>query len=228
VYTNVNLAAPLGAMAFLGTAFLILTGAIILGWSIVRRRFIQAKIVCAFLLVLGGGYLITALGFAITSHEFLLGPGEEKHFCELDCHLAYSIVAVEQRKSIGSAPHQLTAGGIFTLVTIKTRFDETTISANRGDGPLTPNDRKLTIVDELGRHFGPATQAQAALVAANAAGTVLTTPLRPGKSYVTTVVFDLPTDARSPTLLINEADWITHLLIGHENSPLHKKTRFQI
>lgn len=29
-------------------------------------------------------------------------------------------------------------------------------------------------------------------------------------------------------LLINEGEWETHFVIGHENSPLHKKTRFQL
>jgi hypothetical protein len=41
-------------------------------------------------------------------------------------------------------------------------------------------------------------------------------------------VFDLPADVKQAKLLINEGDWITHLVIGHENSPLHKKTAFQI
>jgi len=27
---------------------------------------------------------------------------------------------------------------------------------------------------------------------------------------------------------MNESDWITRLVIGHENSPLHKKASFQI
>ncbi len=56
----------------------------------------------------------------------------------------------------------------------------------------------------------------------------LSTPLRPGEFYVTKLVFDLPADATNPQLLINEADLPTHFIIGHENSPLHKKTRFKL
>jgi hypothetical protein len=56
----------------------------------------------------------------------------------------------------------------------------------------------------------------------------MTIPLRPGESYSTTLVFDLPTEIKNPTLLIREGELVTHLVIGHENSPLHKKTRFQI
>jgi len=52
--------------------------------------------------------------------------------------------------------------------------------------------------------------------------------LRPGESYASSVVFDLPAEAKNPVLLINEGEWITHLVIGHENSPLHKQTKFQL
>jgi len=53
-------------------------------------------------------------------------------------------------------------------------------------------------------------------------------PLRPGESYQTRVVFDLPADIQSPTLLIHEGGPETHFVIGHENSLLHRKTKFQI
>lgn len=56
----------------------------------------------------------------------------------------------------------------------------------------------------------------------------LTTPLRPGDSYTTDIAFDLPAEAKPSTLLINEGEWVTHLVIGHENSLLHRKTRFQL
>jgi hypothetical protein len=67
-----------------------------------------------------------------------------------------------------------------------------------------------------------------ALDATPASNTPLTAPLRPGESYTTEVVFDLPADVKSATLLINEGDFVTHLIIGHENSFLHGKTRFQL
>ncbi|HXM36265.1 MAG TPA: hypothetical protein VN920_13820, partial [Pyrinomonadaceae bacterium] len=153
---------------------------------------------------------------------------EEKHFCEIDCHLGYSLIETRQMQTIGAGPAQATANGMFTVVTIKTRFDETTINPSRGNGLLYPNSRVLTLVDDQGRKYTPSTSGQQALEASATAGTPLTTPLRPGTFYTTTVVFDLPADAKNPTLLINEGEWVTHLVIGHENSLLHKKTRFQI
>jgi hypothetical protein len=214
--TNVNLLAPIGVMALLGTGFLLFLAVVALIQSLVVRRTGRAKIVLLGTLVIAGGYLAAILIFSLASHEKVLARGEEKHFCEIDCHLAYSVVNTRQSKTIGNPP--TSAQGSYTIVTIKTRFDETTISARRGDGLLYPNSRTLTLVDEQGNRYGPSSQS----------GTPLTNPLRPGESYTTDLVFDLPANVKSAALLINEGDWITHLVIGHENSPLHKKTKFQL
>jgi hypothetical protein len=227
MYTNVNLAAPLGVLAFLGTGFLLLVTVLLLIYSLTVKKFGLAKIVVMTMVAVAGIYLAAVLAFSFASSEKVLARGEEKHFCEIDCHLAYSVSETRQMKTIGAGTDQATARGMFTAVTIKTRFDEKTIGANRGDGLLYPNSRVLTVVDEQGQRYFPSS-GQKALEAAAAAGTSLTTGLRPGESYTTTVVFDLTPDARGSTLLINEGEWFTHLVIGHENSLLHKKTRFQI
>jgi hypothetical protein len=41
-------------------------------------------------------------------------------------------------------------------------------------------------------------------------------------------VFDVPKDARSLRLLVTEDDPETRLVIGHENSFLHKKIYFDV
>ena len=226
--TNVNFAAPLGAMAFLGTGFVLVVIGLALIYSLAVRKFGLAKIVTVAMLVIAAVYLSTILIFSFASGEKVLARGQEKHFCEIDCHLAYSIVDIKQTKTIGNPPNQATANGAFTVVTIKTRFDDTTISSTRGNGQLYPNSRVLTVVDEQGRKYSPSPEALKALGLAGAAGTPIQTPLRPGESYTTTVAFDLPAEVKNPTLLINEGEWNTYLLVGHENSPLHKKTRFQL
>jgi hypothetical protein len=218
MYTNVNLAAPLGALALLGTGGLIVLVGLVLAQSLFVRKLTRAKVVLALLLIIGAVYLGVMLVFSLFSQEKLLARGEEKHFCELDCHLAYSIVDARQVKTIGDPPNQLTASGTYTVVTIKTRFDEDTISPRRGNGQLSPNSRVLTLIDDQGQRHSPSSQS----------GTPLTSPLRPGESYTTTVAFDLPPEVRPATLLINEGAWETHLIIGHENSLLHKKTAFRI
>jgi hypothetical protein len=224
--TNVNLLAPIGVMAFLGAGFLLFVAGLVFIQSLVVRRHGRAKFVLLAMLVIAGAYLAAILIFSLASHERVLARGEEKHFCEIDCHLAYSVVKTRQSKTLGSPPS--TAQGTYTVVTIKTRFDETTTSARRGDGLLHPNSRVLTLVDERGNKYSPLAEAQHALDTAQSSGKPLTTPLRPGESYTTDVVFDLPAGEKAATLLINEGEWETQLVIGHENSPLHRQTRFQL
>jgi hypothetical protein len=226
--TNVNLSAPIGAIALLGTGFLLFVSALVLIQSLIARKHGRAKFVGLAMLLIAGAYLAAILIFSLASHEKVLARGEEKHFCEIDCHLAYSVANTRQSKTLGNSPNQTTAQGTYTVVTIKTRFDETTISSRRGDGLLYPNSRSLTLVDERGNKYSPSSAGQRALEAAQSSGTALTTPLRPGESYTTDVVFDLPADVKASTLLINEGESLTRLVIGHENSPLHHQTRFQL
>ena len=216
--TNVNLSAPIGVMALLGTGFIFFVAVLVLIQSLIVRKRGRAKFVLLAMLLLAGAYLAAILIFSLVSHEKLLARGAEKHFCEIDCHLAYSVANTSQAKTLGNSPNQTTAQGTYTVVTIKTRFDETTISPRRGNGLLYPNSRVLTLVDERGNKYAPTSQS----------GTPLTTPLRPGESYTTDIAFDLPPDAKPTMLLINEGEWETHFVVGHENSPLHKKTRFQL
>ena len=211
MYTNVNLAAPIGALALLGTGFLLFTGALVLLQSLVARKRMRAGMVFMAMLLLAGFYLMAMLTFSFVSHDKLLARVEEKHFCELDCHLAYSVVDAQPVNPSGPDTRQ-------TIVTIKTRFDETTIAPWRGNGLLYPNPRELALVDDLGHMYGPVAQS----------GTPLTTPLRPGESYTTDLVFNLPANTRPVALLLNEAAWETRFVIGHENSLLHGKTKFQI
>ena len=228
MYTNVNLAAPVGALAFLGTAFLLFVVGLALIYSVVRKRLGLTKFALLTIALIAGLYLAVLLIFSFASTEKVLARGEEKHFCEIDCHLAYSITEVHETKTMGDAPSQLVAAGMFRVVTIKTRFDETTIGPHRGDGLLYPNSRVVIVSDENGKQYFPATEAQGVLEKSEAAGTAMTIPLRPSETYSTTLVFDLPADIKNPTLLVREGESVTHFVIGHENSFLHKKTRFQI
>jgi hypothetical protein len=208
--TNVNLEASLAAAALLGTVFLMFVAAIVLIQSLIARKLRRAKFVVFAMIAVVALYGSTVVAFSFASHNNLLAPGQEKHFCELDCHLAYSIVNVAPGASAGDQ-HPVT-------VTIKARFDETTISKSRGEAPLYPNPRTLTLYDDRGNFYAPQ----------SFGGTPLTMPLRPGESYTTDVVFTLPSGVKPARLLLNESDWITHAVIGHENSPFHKKTEFQL
>ena len=69
---------------------------------------------------------------------------------------------------------------------------------------------------------------QAALARTGGTSTPLREPLRPGESYTTDFVFDVPQDAQGLRLLIAEDCPETHFVIGHENSLLHKKIYFGV
>lgn len=227
--TNVNLGAAVGVLAFLGTAFVMGLAVIIILHSISARKRGRARAISLAALALIGFYLLALVVFSFFSREKILALGEEKHFCEIDCHLAYSVASVRKTKTLGSAPNEATARGIFYVVTIKTRFDETTISSARGNAPLTPNSRVVTIQDDLGNSYNQSVEAERVLdVSQSSSSKPFTMPLRPGESYTTDLVFDLPANAANPLLLIREGEFITHFIIGHENSFWHKQTKFRL
>ena len=228
MFTNVNLAAPIGVLLLLAAGLVIALTTLLLVYALFTRKTVLSKFAFLTLAMIAGAYFALMLIFSWSSNDRVLLRGQEKHFCEIDCHLAYSVLDVKQTKSLGNPPYAANALGTFYVITVRTRFDETTIGARRGDGPLSPNARLLTVIDSNGERYSPSAAAQAFLQGNAASGTSITTALRPGESYNTTVVFDLPPTVQHPVLLINEGDWITHFVIGHENSLAHKKTTFEI
>jgi hypothetical protein len=226
--TNVNLEAAAGVLAFLGTAFVLGLAILVFLHALKTRRRVRARRVCLATLIGLGLYLALLVGFSFMSREKVLAFGEEKYFCEIDCHLSYSVTNIRKTKTLGDEPGTVTARGIFYVVTIRTRFDETTTSPTRGDGLLWPNSRVVTVSDEQGNSYDVSTEGQRALAACEGSGTPLHTALRPGESYTTELVFDLPSDVSKPVLLMLEGWFVTHFIIGHENSFWHGKTKFRL
>jgi hypothetical protein len=183
-------------------------------------------------LILVAGYGTTLVAASLASREHILTAGEEKYFCEIDCHLAYSVVRVERTKILAASPQNAAPAGDFYVVSLRTRFDERTISPHRGDSPLEPSPRLVTIVDSQGREYTVSRQGQQALEnLLGARWTPLTRPLRPGESYVTQLVFDLPPSASGLKLLIaspTEPTWLGRVIIGDEDSILHKKVYLRL
>jgi hypothetical protein len=217
-----------GVLAFLGACLGLLLAAIAFVYLWITRRHQLANRLLQLMVAGAGVYFGTLLAYSFTSCEQVLDLNEEKYFCEVDCHLAYSVITVTKTKTLGPPPNQSTAQGAYYVVTVKTRFDERTISPTRGNFPLMPNPRTVTIIDSEGRHYGASPEGQRALESIKGENVPLTQPLRPGEFYTTDLVFDLPSDVKDLHLLMTEADWITHLLIGHENSFFHKKTSFRL
>jgi hypothetical protein len=218
--------APVVVLLFLGTLLLMGISFLVLFYGAVRPSALFAKLGAGAAITVAAGYLLLLSGVSFASSEKTLPPGGWKYFCEIDCHLAYSLAGAQTAAALGPEMQQVAARGRFVIVRVKTWFDERTISPHRGSGPLTPNRRKVLLVDDTGRSYAPSPEGKAAFSRMAGTSTPLTQPLRPGESYTTDLVFDVPSDARGLRLLITEDDPKTRFVIGHENSLLHKKIYF--
>ncbi len=206
MYTNFSfLPPPLAVLAFLGTGFL--TAALLAAAAIfaLAGRAPLARRLLLGSTVLPAAYAAALFGLGTAARERTVPRGGEKFFCEIDCHVGYSVAAfVESAES----------GGRRAVVTLRSRFDETTISPRRGNESLVPNPRSAALVDARGRRFVAEPAGVAALKAA----------LRPGESYATDLVFRIPEDAGEVRLSLVEADNLVRLLLGHERAPLAGET----
>lgn len=221
--------APVAVLSFLalGLGELVALGTAVVLRELGRRRLAKFALLAAAAAT--AVYLLVLVGLSAVSREQVADPGDEKYFCEVDCHLAYSVVGTQSAESIGEGATRSAARGAYRIVTLRVRFDEETISSHRPrDLSLTPNARRVRVRDESGRNYTVDPAGQRALEATAGLQIPLTRSLRPGESYLTRLVFDLPRNVRDPRLLITEAAWPTRLLLGHENSFLHRKTRFRL
>lgn len=224
MYRNVTLDGHLAALLFLGASLLLL--ALLLAslvFYFYRRHWARRFLLAAVGLVFFYGAALVA--FSAFSRERILAVGEEKYFCELDCHVAYSVQSVQRVKQIGDT----VAAGEFYVVTIRSRFDqETTAPWRPRDRPVMPDPLSLTLVDAHGDLIGGSSTGQAAWNALHGRSQSLFEPLLPGESREAVFVFDVPPAMGTPRLLASFGVFPTEILIGDENSLLHKKTYFAL
>jgi hypothetical protein len=215
--------APVVVLLFLGSVALIGIGFAAMCYGAVRRSSFFAKLGAGAVLTVASGYFLLLSGVSFASSEKVLPPGGWKVFCEIDCHIWYSVAGTRLATVLGPQKQQTLANREFVIVRLKTWFNENTISPHRGNRPLVPSPRRVVLVDDSGRSFDVSSEGQAALAALSRSSTPLDQALRPGESYTTDLVFDAPKSARGLRLLITDEDPATHLVIGHENSLLHRK-----
>ncbi len=209
--SNMNFPAPLAVLGFLGMCGGLLLGiaALVIFWLARKRKSARSAAVA-----IGAGvitYFALLIGYSVGSRTDVLSRGQEKYFCEIDCHLAYSVVDVKTQAAADSNDYR---------VTLRTRFDETTTSPSRPkEASLTPSPREVRLIDNAGRQYAPVLSA----------GTSLMTPLRPAESYTTQLEFRVPKNVAGLRLLLSTTPaWPDHLVIGDENSWMHKKTYFAL
>jgi hypothetical protein len=219
MYTNGNFESHLAALLFLGTLGLVVLLAVatvvLFFW---RRAWVRHPLLAIAVLLAGYGLLLAV--FSLTSYDRTVARGDEKFFCALDCHIAYSVQNVERMKSIGGT----TAHGEFYVVTLRSHFDERTIAPWRGNRPLAPDPPSLTLIDGGGRQYPVAEKGQKAWEAVHGKPHTLGDGLRPGESYDTTWLFDVPAEAQSVRMFAGWYGFPSQVLIGDEASLGHGKT----
>ncbi len=197
------------------------------GWFFGGKGLARKILIVA--VILAAGYSGALFAASLESHEWNLEPAAEKYFCEIDCHIAYTITGVAKAAAIGAGSDRATAQGIFYIVSVRTRFDETTISPHRGDAPLEPGPRRVTLVDAGGNSYAPSEAAWRAIETTGVVSSPITQSLRPGESYISIFVFDLPAGAQSPKLFIETPPaWPDRIFIGGEESLFHKKVYLRL
>lgn len=206
--SNMNFPTPLSFLGLAGALFGTVIAAVVIATLLYAHKKKAARLITAITIAGGIVYLGLLFGFSIGSRQKVVARGQEKYFCEMDCHLAYSIVGVKQEPAAGGATRY--------LVSVRTRFDETTISARRPkDAPLVPSPRVVELVDSAGHSYA----------AESSSGTSLMQPLIPGESYTTELKFTAPVGAHDLKLLVQTIPGFPdQFVIGDENSWLHKKT----
>jgi hypothetical protein len=213
--------AHFAVLLFLGSAFFVLLGAVVLLYASLRKSSLLALASAATLGALLVGYFALLIGVSLLSPEKTLAVGEQKYFCEVDCHIAYSVQSSYSAFTLGPEASPSVAKGVFVVVKLKTWFDPNSISKFRGDAPLAPNPRRPYLVDDSGRRFAPWRSAASSAVDP---GTPLTQTLRPGGSYFTNLVFDVPSGSGNlRLLLLSDSGPVSKLVIDDENSLLHSK-----
>ena len=215
--------APIVVLLFLGAVFATAVSILVLLIGLMRRSKLFVRVGGGASLAVVAGYLLLLCGASLASNERVLPAGGWKYFCELDCHIGYSVSSVQTTAVIGQEKQQLAAEGQFVVVRLNVWFDERTISPRRGNGLLTPNGRRVVLVDGSGRTYAESPFAEAEVTRLSGDAGSLRRPLRPGQSFAKDLVFDVPKDASGLRLLITEDDPETLLIIGHENSLLHSK-----
>jgi hypothetical protein len=179
-----------------------------IGWL---KKFVFGGVAVWFAL-----YAILLFGSSLLSEEKTLGLNEPKEFCGfyLDCHMHASVASVRRTKTIGDK----TAQGEFYIVKVKIFSD-----AKRVD--LGLHSPKLFVVDANGKAYPRFEDAE------NPAPP-FDQKIPAGGSFEKEVVFDLPTDVKNPRLDVAEGIGIDKVieavLIGDEDSILHKRTRFKL
>lgn len=189
------------------------------GWGFARGLVVFRSIMLVGL----GVYAGTLVTVSLSSKEKVLALGEPKRFCGfyLDCHLAVEVDQVDHAARIGT----MRANGEFYVVKLR-------VSSNARQATLQMGNPEIMVLDDDGHRYGRSAAAEELVEKLSGNSDGFSRPVTAGSSFVKTVVFDIPTNARAPRLLVSDARGVDAvleaLLIGDEDSFLHRPTTHRL
>lgn len=186
-------------------------------YSLLRRQWARAKRV---LLALGGFlmlYTALLLSISLLSPQHVFAMHQDRCFDDW-CLSAERVV---QQPTIGATPTVVTAHGAFYLVTVRVSSKARAISQRA-------LDVQVYLLDARSQRYDPSPIGQQALDATGQGGQQLDSELAPSGSFTRTVVFDLPKSSSHLALVVTHGLFPDVLVIGSEQSFLHKPTIIQL
>ena len=186
-------------------------------YFLLRRQWTRARRV---LLALGSFlalYAAVLLSISLLSPQRVLAMNQDRCFDDW----CLSVERIVQQPTVGAATTSVIAHGTFYLVTVRVSSQARAITQRALDA-------QVYLLDARGQHYDPDPPGQQALDVTGQGGQPLNSKLAPGGSFTRTVVFDLPKSSSHLALVVTHGLFPDVLVIGSEQSFLHKPTIIQL
>jgi len=189
----------------------------VLGYSLFRRQWTRAKRIFLLLGSFLAVYVVVLLSVSFFSPPRVLAMRQNRCFDDW----CLSVEQVVQQPTVGIAPTVITAHGVFYLVTMR-------VSSLARAIPQRALDAEVYLLDARGLHYDPDSSGQQVLNAIGQGGQPLNSELAPSGSFIHTAVFDLPKSSSHLSLVVTHGLFPDVLVIGSDQSFLHKPTIIQL
>ena len=187
------------------------------GYFLVRRQWRRAKrvllVLASFLVV----YAAVLVSVSLVRPQQVLAMHQDRCFDDW----CLSVEQVVQQPAIGSTSMLVHAHGMFDLVTVR-------VSSRARKGSQRALDAQVYLLDSQGHRYDPDPAGQQVLDASGQGGQPLDSELAPDGSFTRTVVFNVPKGASSLDLVVTHGLFPDVLVIGSDQSFLHKPTIIQL
>jgi hypothetical protein len=187
------------------------------GYFLVRRQWRRATHVLLALVGLLVVYAAVLVSVSLLSPQRVLAMHQNHCFDDW----CLSVEQVVQQPVIRSASMLVRAHGVFVLVTVRVSSQARAITQRA-------RDAQVYVLDGQGQRYDLNPAGQHALDASGQGGQPLHSELAPRGSFTRTVVFDVPNGSSHLALVVTHGLFPDVLVIGSEQSFLHKPTITQL